>query len=107
MKYKIGQILTSKKDIEVEKALSGEKVIIPEGSKIIIGSDGFAYYIRTGMIQPLAEGDKVEGYDNNGLAEYIYTYLRNHLPLDEMLESYYEDKQSFIEEVECALDEIL
>ena len=29
MEYKVGQILTSKEDVEVEKALSGEKVVIP------------------------------------------------------------------------------
>ena len=29
--YKIGQILTSTEEVEIEKALSGEKVIIPKG----------------------------------------------------------------------------
>lgn len=41
MKYKIGQILTSNCDIEVEK-MFGEKVIIPKGNKIIIGADEYA-----------------------------------------------------------------
>ena len=30
MKYKIGQILTSNQDVEVEKALSGEKSSYPK-----------------------------------------------------------------------------
>lgn len=59
--YKIGQILTSTEDVEIEKALSGEKVKIPKGNKIIIGADKFAHHIRNGFIQPLAEGLTVEG----------------------------------------------
>lgn len=54
--YKIGQILTSKVDTEVELALSEEKVIIPKGNRIIIGGDKLAHHIRNDMIQPLAEG---------------------------------------------------
>ena len=30
MKYKVGQILTTNTDVVVEKAFSGEKVIIPK-----------------------------------------------------------------------------
>lgn len=55
MEYKIGQILTSTEDVEVEKALSNEKVIIPKGNKVIIGADKLAHHIRNGMMQPLAE----------------------------------------------------
>ena len=106
MKYKIGQILTSKEDVEVEKELSGEKVVIPKGNKIIIGADGFAHHIRNGMIQPLHEGSEVKGYDSNGLAEYLYMALRCCLPLDEMLEDYDLTKQEFINEIEYCLDDI-
>ena len=42
MAYKIGQILTSKEDVEVEIALSGKKEIVPKGNKVVIGADGFA-----------------------------------------------------------------
>ena len=105
--YKIGQILTSTEDVEIEKALSGEKVKIPKGNKIIIGTDKFAHHIRNGFIQPLAEGLTVEGYDNTGIAEYLYIVLRNHLPIDEFMEGYEITKQEIINEIECALDEIL
>ena len=47
--YKIGQILTSTEDVEIEKALSGEKVIIPKGNKVIIGADKLAHHIRIGF----------------------------------------------------------
>lgn len=105
--YKIGQILTSKEDIEIEKALSGEKVKIPKGNKVIIGADKLAHYIKNGYIQPLAEESTVEGYDTTGIAEYLYIVLRNHLPLNEMMEDYEITKQEVVNEIECALDEIL
>ena len=106
MEYKIGQILTSKEDVEVEKALSGEKIIVPKGNKIIIGADKFAHHIRNGMIQPLQEGSEVKGYDTKGIAEYLYIYLRNHFEIDEMLENYDDTKKRFMEEIEYALEEI-
>ena len=106
MKYKIGQILTSSRDVEVEKALSGEKVVIPKGNKIIIGADKLAHHIRDGMIQPLADGSEVEGYDDTGIAEYIFICLKAHLPIDDWMEEYEISKNDIIEEIECALDEI-
>lgn len=49
--YKIGQILTSNCEMEVEK-MFGEKVVIPKGNKVIIGADNLAHHLRNGMIQP-------------------------------------------------------
>lgn len=106
MEYKVGQILTSKEDVEVEKALSGEKVTIPKGNKIIIGADKLAHHIRNGMMQPLPENSEVKGYDTSGIAEYLYTYLRNRFEIDEMLEGYDDTKERFMEEIEYALEEI-
>lgn len=106
MEYKIGQILTSNCDVEIEKALSGEKVIIPKGNKVIVGADNFAHHLKNGMLQPFAKGTEIKGYDANGLAEYLYIYLRNHFYIDEMLEEYDDTKERFIEEIEYALEEI-
>ena len=106
MKYKIGQILTSSRDVEVEKALSGEKVVIPKGNKIIIGADKLAHHIRDGMIQPLADGSEVEGYDDAGIAEYILICLRAHFPVDDWMEEYGISEDEIIEEIECTLDDI-
>lgn len=106
MEYKIGQILTSNQDVEVEKALSGEKVIIPKGNKVIVGADKLAHHIRDGMIQTFAEGTEIKDYDASGLAEYLYIYLRNHFYIDDMLEEYDDTKERFIEEIEYALEEI-
>lgn len=106
MKYKIGQILTATENLEVEKALSGEKVIIPKGSKVIIGADKLAHHFRDGAIQPLAESDTVEGYDTEGLAEYLLKVLESHFPIREMAEDYGIIRDDLLDEIECALDEI-
>lgn len=106
MEYKIGQILTPDQDVEVEKALSGEKVVIPKGNKIIIGADNLAHHIKNGMIHPLGDSVVVKGYDVEGIAEYLYTHLRCRFPINEMLEEYDDTKKRFIEEISFALDEI-
>ena len=106
MEYRVGQILISKENVEVEKALSGDKVVTPKGNKIIIGADNLAHHIRNGMIQPLSEDSEVKGYDASGIAEYLYIYLRNHFNIDEMLEDYDDTKERFVEEIEYALEEI-
>lgn len=106
MTYKIGQILTMTMDMEVEKALSGAKVIIPKGSKIIIGADNLAHHLRDGSIQPLAKTDKVEGYDAAGLAEYLLKILESRFPIREMAEDYDIEEKAFQDEIEYALDDI-
>lgn len=106
MEYKIGQILTSSEDVEVEKVLSGDKVIIPKGNKIIIGADNLAHHIKNSMIQPLGNNVEVKGYDAEGIAEYLYMYLRCHFPIDEMLEEYGDSKEQLIKEIGYALEDI-
>lgn len=106
MTYKVGQILTSNTDVEVEKAISGEKVVIPKGNKIIIGADKFAHHIRNGMIQPLQKGTEVKGYDTSGIAEYLYIKLSCMFAIDEMLEEYEQTKDEFINELDYFLSDI-
>ena len=106
MEYKIGQILTSNQDVDAKTALSVEKVVIPKGNKIIIGADNLVHHIRTGMIQPLGDNAEVKGYEADGIAEYLYTYLRCHFLIDEMLEEYDDTKERFIEKIACGLEEI-
>lgn len=106
MKYSIGQILTLKEETVIEKSLSGNKVTISKGNQIIIGVDNLAHHIRNGYVQPLPKDSEVNGYSTEGLAEWIYIYMRNHLPLDEMLESYDESRDSFKENIVDALEEI-
>ena len=106
MQYKVGQILTSKRETELETAIYGTKVKVPAGNKVIIGADKLAHHIRNGMIQPIAKDIKVDGYDVEGLAEYLMIYLKNRYPLEEFFEEYDVDENGFREEIEFALDEI-
>lgn len=106
MEYKIGQILTSKEDTEVELALSDEKVIVPKGNKVVIGADGFAHYLKDGCIQPLAESIEVKGYDTEGIAQVVYGWLNSKFNLQEdMLDEFDVTEKEFMEEIEWALDE--
>lgn len=106
MIYKIGQILTTTEDKEVERALSGEKVIVPKGSKVIIGADNLAHHLRDGSIQPLAKTDKIEGYDTSGLAEYLTQVIVNRILPADCLEEYEITKKDIQNEIEYALDDI-
>lgn len=103
---RIGQIITSKLDTEIEKAISGEKVFVPKGNRVIIGADGFAHHLKNGMIQPLGSDMKVKGYDAAGIAIYLYEKLKCHFEIDEMLENYDLDKHNFMREIEYYLDDI-
>ncbi len=103
--YKIGQILTTNKDIEAEKALSGERVTIKKGNRVIIGADNWAHHLRNGVIQPLGDVT-VKGYDTTGLAEYLVMVLKASFPIDEMLEDYNIKEEELQDEIEYALDDI-
>lgn len=103
---KIGQIIVSKVDTEIEEAISGEKVFVPKGNRVIIGADGFAHHLKNGMIQPLGVDMKVNGYDAAGIAIYLYEKLKCHFEIDEMLENYDLDKYNFMSEIEYYLDDI-
>lgn len=106
MKYRIGEILVSEEPTVIETALSGRKITIPKGNKVIIGPDKFAHHIRNGYIQPLQSEAIVEGYEPNGLAEWIFTYLNINLDLDEMLMEFDKTEESFKEKIAEALQEI-
>lgn len=106
MKYKIGQILVLNTDIEVERALSRKKVVIPKGNKIIVGADKLAHHISNGMIQPFPEGTEFEGYNTTDLAKYLVRFLKIRFPLVDMMESYDVDEKELRDEIEIAFDEI-
>lgn len=106
MQYKVGQIITSTGEVELETFLSGKMVKIPAGNKVIIGADKLAHHIYGGMIQPISDEIEIKGYDANGLAEYLMFYLKNEYPLEEFFEDYDIEESDFKDELEFALDEI-
>ena len=104
--YKTGQILISKYDMEAETELSGEKIIIPKGNKIIIGADNFAHHISTGLIQPLGDNAVVKGYDAEGISMWLYIYLCRYCEINDMLEDCDDTKEHFMEVIKSGLNEI-
>lgn len=85
--YNIGQILTTKEDIELEGCF-GTKKTVKEGTKIYIGADNLAYH-KDGTTQPLGNNAEVKGYSVSGLADFIWLYIRNFTPIDKnVLEDY-------------------
>lgn len=106
--YGIGQILTYTQDVETHRVLSDKPEIIKKGTKIIVGADGFVRY-PDGSIQKLDEDVEVSGYSTEGLASFIFTYLRNNVyGFSEMLEEWEEDitEDHIKENIADALEEL-
>ena len=103
MKYNIGQILTLNQDIEVETVLSTRT--IRKGSKAIVCADGFIKH-DNGMLRPLGDDNSAEGYDLDGIAEWIYRHLRKWHNIDEFLDEYEIEQEEFIETIAEALRDI-
>lgn len=105
-KYKIGQLMVAKKDIEIESELTGTKTIVLKGSKVIIGPDRLAHYYSNGKCQNIAKDAVVEGYDAEGLADYLYTMLNSRYDLDQHLEDQDCTKYDFMDSIAEYLREI-
>ena len=103
--YKIGEILTSTKDQELE-TMFGDKTVIPKGSKVIIGADRLAHHFHDGEIQLISKDSTVQGYDPDGIAEYLFTFLSYVYPMNDMLDDYDISEDEFKKEIEYRLREI-
>ena len=103
--YKIGEILVSQRDTELETNW-GRKDVIPKGNKVIITAHGLGHHIRNGMKQPLQEDDVVKGYDTEGLAEYLFMCMKKDLPMEDMMYDYDLTEKDIKEVIEEALGEI-
>lgn len=103
---KIGQEFKFTKDMEVEK-IFGEKEIIPKGTIANVGADKLLHH-RNGMIQPISEKTfNIEGYDSNGIANWLWLYIINFTPVnEELLEDYDSNKNEFIHQLKYALDDL-
>lgn len=100
---KIGQLFRFTQDFEFDTAF-GEKRTIPRGTRAIVGADGFAHYLD-GTIQPLGDAVKVEGYDTDGMTEWIYKFVQRVLDND-MLEDYEVSDDDVKEQIREALSEL-
>lgn len=103
MTYNIGQILTANQDIVTEREFSGTQEVLPKGTKLIVGVDGFAHNFRDCSMMNLPEGASVSGHNPYGLSEWIYKFLKANLPIQEWLDDYEIDA----EEVKACITEAL
>ena len=102
--YKIGQMLTVSKDIELEGFL-GNKKLVKKGTKIWIGADGLAHY-QDGTIQSLSENSTVKGCDAKGITERILLQLKADLSFDEMCDEHEIDFGVIRDSIQYALEEL-
>ena len=106
--YKIGEMFIVSADVELKDFLGENK-----GTKIWIGADNLAHY-QGGSIQPLPENVTVQGYDDRGITERIFTQLKTDFPLLEEFCMKYKDKdgiriissEDIKESIQYALDEL-
>lgn len=106
MTFKIGQMVTANQDIELKRAVSGETVTIPKGSKAIVGADKLAHHLDYDMVQPISKAVDIEGYDADGLATYLFHQLKYQFPIEEFCNDYDVSERSFCDEIADQLREI-
>lgn len=107
MIFKIGQIVTANQDVELERVISGEKLTIPKGSKVIVGADKLVHhFVYPNMIQPISKVVQIEGYDADGLATYLFHQLKYQFPIEEFCNDYDISERSFCDEIAYQLREI-
>ena len=88
--FKVGEMMTLYADVELKDFL-GNKTLEKKGTRIWVGADGLAHY-QNGSIQPLPENATVNGYDDRGITERIFTQLKTDFPLLEKFCIKYKDK---------------
>lgn len=105
-KYKIGQILTWKKDF------TGRLVVYDNDQFTIddafIGADGYAHYLD-GMAQELGYAiftQLTNRYDVKGIAKWIFEIVRMELPFEKWSDEYDVHESDFIEVVAKALSKL-
>ena len=105
-------MMTLYANVELKDFL-GNKTLAKKGTKIWIGADNLAHY-QNGSIQPLPENVTVNGYDDRGITERIFTQLKTDFPLLEEFCMKYKDKdgiriissEDIKESIQYALDEL-
>ena len=101
----IGQRIRFTKDVEVERCF-GTKDVIKKDSVAWVGADGLIHH-KNSMIQKFENEEEVQGYSVEGLADYIWLYIRNYTCIDEnLLEDYDESSENVKEVIMNALEEL-
>lgn len=110
MKYNIGQEVALQQDIEVQ-SISG-KHILPKGTKGLVMADKDLPAIRLedgkNFYFNKADSEALElvGYDTKEISAFIYKYLSIFTPLDDMLDDYDMEADTFKGYIVDALEEL-
>lgn len=98
--YSIGQRINV---IDTKQANSGSAGKITDA---YIGADGMMHF-RSRNKQPLKPGSLIQGYSVEGLADFIWLYLRNYTPINEdTLRAYDVGPECVKEAIMDALEEL-
>jgi len=109
MSKRIGQEITSTHDFEIELSLSGKTLLVKEGDKGFVDSNGNIHYTTgeaRGKIQHLNDTE-IKGYDHENIAKMLFRRLNNQFNLKESLDDYDVSEKDFLEELEDILSDIL
>jgi len=109
VKYSIGQMLQLKEDTELHGEISGNIKIKKKGTKSFVCADKkipMSIFLDGDINLLNKETTEISGYSVDGLSEYIYIWLKNRFPLEEMLEDYDNTKEEFKEVIADALEEL-
>ena len=123
MKYKKGQCLRTTEDIELRTMICEKPVKVKKGTLVYIGCEKtpFVHFgnVNGKMMSLWKNAELEEGFDTDGIARWLYEYLRVHFELDEMLgwyhgikedpedlETFEEEKKRFLDEISYALDDL-
>lgn len=110
-KVKIGEELTIQKDFEIECVLSENKIMVKNGDKGFVSSNGFIHYTTgaaRGKMQKISfDNFEIKGYDTKNISKLIWNRLSKQFPFDETLEEYEIKESDVLEEIEDILSDIL
>ena len=105
-KYRIGQILIANSDFEIDRGFLWDKITIPKGGKVIVGADDMAYYIDGTYPRVIAKNANAEGYDPDGIANYLYNMLKSEYGIDYYLQDIGRTSIDFMYSIKKCLEAI-
>ena len=104
--FKYGQLLVSNQETEIERAITGEKVKVPAGNRVVVGFDQLAHHLWDGSIQPFSKHIMIGGYSNTGIVAAIWERICAEFPVSEMLDEFEIQPKDVTDTIKNALEEI-
>lgn len=109
-KYKAGQMVTLGKQIELENAITKEKVIIEPGATGFVTASGFVHITgpseHFGNVIKLNNDCIVDGHDTTAIAKRIAMTTFGRYNLDDLLDDYEIDYDDFQDTIEGVLIDV-